>query len=131
MNTPSNDDAPEPEFIPSVMPESLRRPYASLTPQKKEDTPADSIPAVSPLPSIDEKSGIKRTPSRAPSIPSSGTVSSRAVCKKHRIARGKDGRCMLCAKEELRSGSGAGWKVLVLLGVLAVLVGTAVAFLSP
>jgi hypothetical protein len=47
-------------------------------------------------------------------------------CKKHRIARRKDGVCMMCRKEELEAENGRGWKLLVA-AVMVAVTGTAIA----
>lgn len=124
---------PEPQFTPSVAPEALKRPYASLVPQKKEDTPVTSIPAAAPLPNLEAKApaGPSKAPSSSSKAPARSSRSgARPVCKKHKIAHGKDGRCLLCVKDAETSG-GAGWKVFIALGVLSVLVGGVVALLTP
>lgn len=81
---------------PSVTPESLRRPYASLAPQSRlgaESTPI-SVERVVP------RLSMRPTPARS-------------SCRKHKIAKGDNGDCMLCAKEEAESRSLLAWKLLL------------------
>lgn len=89
-------EAPEPQrtdLHPSVAPESLRRPYSSLMPRKRMPSEPDSL-----------------------STPSEGFTSirprpARANCKKHRIARGDNGECLLCEKEAAQQKSDLIWKL--------------------
>lgn len=68
------------------------------------------------------------TPGQTSSIqPSPSTKSTRAICKKHRIARDKNGVCMLCRKEEATQASGLGWKLMVAFILLSVIVSAAIA----
>jgi hypothetical protein len=97
-------EAPEPPGLhPSVAPESLRKPYSSLVPEKRTSS--------SPKPD----------PSDRPITPSIRTKPARAVCKKHKIAKGNNGECMLCAKEEAENKSSLGWKLILVLVFVAVL----------
>lgn len=83
----------------------------------------------------DELTGVDQTNSgqKAPGSLNSGQTNSgksksaRAICKKHRIARGKNGECLLCRKEENSNSSGLGWKLMVAFIVLAVLVSALIA----
>lgn len=135
-------DAPEaPEFEApeavvvtrnSVTPDALRKPYASLTPPPKKST-TDSAAAESnrrdtgPRPRIASSASASQTWDDASSLSSAGKArSSRAMCKQHKIARGKDGACVLCRREEVQKSSGAGWKLIVGLITVAV-VGSAIA----
>lgn len=133
----------------SIAPESLRRPYASLAPQpKKTPTAPGGRSATGPRPQLesfhgmeDELSGVGQPLSNpalssgktSPGKTSSGkthsgqTKSTRAICSKHKIARGKNGECMLCRKEESSKSGGLGWKLMVAFIVLAVLVSGVIA----
>lgn len=117
----------------SIAPESLRKPYASLAPQPKKTptSPNSGRSATGPRPALesfpgleDELTGAGQT-GHGQSNP--GTKSSRSVCKKHKIARGKNGECMLCRKEEASSSSGLGWKLMVAFIVLAVVMSAVIA----
>jgi hypothetical protein len=117
----------------SIPPESLRKPYASLVPEKKKRSsteptrvsgsptkrsPTGPRPLVDEGPSWDEKSSL-----------SSSLRPSRGICKKHKISRRSDGVCLLCRKEELAHDNGRGWKIIVALMVIAVISGGIVAAL--
>ncbi len=118
----------------SIPPESLRKPFASLAPQPKKSTTQTSPnrTATGPRPQLESISGVEDELT-SPGNTSTGstsagrTKSSRAVCKKHKIARGKNGECMLCRKEEAARASGLGWKLMVAFIVLAVVVSAAIA----
>jgi hypothetical protein len=115
----------------SIPPESLRKPFASLAPQPKRSQTATSRSATGPRPPLESFPGIDEELTGAgqtsPGQVSPSTKSSRAICKKHKIAKGKNGECMLCRKEEAASATGLGWKLMVAFIVLAVLVSAAIA----
>ena len=117
----------------SIAPESLRKPYASLAPQPKKTPtfPNSGRSATGPRPPLESFPGIEDeltgTGPASPGQTNPGTKSSRSVCKKHKIARGKNGECLLCRKEEASSSSGLGWKLMVAFIVLAVVMSAVIA----
>jgi hypothetical protein len=141
----------------SIAPEALRKPYASLAPQPKKarSAPAPGRSPTGPRPQLDSFPGLEDeltgagqtnagqtssgtspgqplpgalTPGQTGSVqPSPSTKSTRAICKKHRIARDKNGVCMLCRKEEATQASSLGWKLMVAFILLAVIVSAAIA----
>jgi hypothetical protein len=137
----------------SIAPESLKKPYASLAPPKKQagrsttsprrsDTepraPLSSDPGWEDASSLTdagqapEGTGISPLKSSSPasSGPTSSSKLARAICKKHKIARGAGGVCLMCRKEESeKPKSGSGWIVAVSLMALAVIGGAIVAIL--
>jgi hypothetical protein len=96
-------EPPEPPGLhPSVAPESLRKPYSSLIPEKRiSSNPRSEV-------------------SDRPVTPSMRTKPIRAICKKHKIAKGNNGECMLCTKEEAENKSGFAWKLILGLVFVAV-----------
>lgn len=113
----------------SIAPESLRKPFASLAPQPKKNTSpiSPNRSATGPRPKMDSISGIEDELTSPGNTSTGRTKSLRAVCKKHKIARGKNGECILCKKEEAASASGLGWKLMVAFIILAVAVSGAIA----
>lgn len=128
----------------SIAPESLRKPYASLAPQPKKSRTTTSTnrsttgprPQLDSFPGVDEElTGAGQTSpgqtspgQTSPGQASPSTKSTRAICKKHKIARDKNGVCMLCRKEEATQSSGLGWKLMVAFILLSVIVSAAIAF---
>lgn len=140
----------------SIAPESLKKPYASLAPPKKQNTgrsttsprrsdtaprpPSASDPGWDDASSLTdagqvlEGTGITPLKNLSPQSDSSGPSSSsklsRAICKKHKIARGAGGVCLMCRKEESeKPKSGSAWILVVSLMALAVVGGAIVAML--
>lgn len=101
---PADSEALSP--ISAISPEALRKPYASLSPQKRsESLPPSSEDAVR-VPSVAPQS--RRTdPNRRVDSDSrhwADTTEARrsaGVCSKHGIARAPSGECMLCKKEQV------------------------------
>src|SRR5690606_17762309 len=140
----------------SIAPESLKKPYASLAPPKKQNTgrsttsprrsdtaprpPSASDPGWDDASSLTdagqvlEGTGITPLKNLSPQSDSSGPSSSsklsRAICKKHKIARGAGGVCLMCRKEESeKPKSGSAWILVVSLMALAVVGGAIVPML--
>ncbi len=100
----ADSEAPSPTSAISV--EALRKPYASLPPQRRSETPAPSSEDADRVPSVAPQS--RRTdPSRRVDSDSrrwTDTTEARrkaGVCSKHGIARAPSGDCMLCKKEQV------------------------------
>ena len=111
---------------PSVAPESLRKPFASLAPQKRKTSePNMSIPGDAPMPGR-----MGSSPNISPSHRSAAASlpAARATCRKHGLAKGRDGQCMMCLKEAPAVDHSLGWKLMVALMVVAVFGAAVVAF---
>src|SRR5690606_3268067 len=140
----------------SIAPESLKKPYASLAPPKKQNagrsTTSPRRSDTGPRPSLasdpgwddasnltdagqlPEGTGISPAGNFSSSGNSTGPTSSsklaRAICKKHKIARGAGGVCLMCRKEEAeKPKGGSAWIVVVALMAFAVIGGAIVAIL--
>jgi hypothetical protein len=102
-------DASGPSASPSAIPpEALRKPYASLAPQKPSADSTKSLPPSSRRMERESKRWNDTTEARR----------SAGVCNKHGIARAPSGECMLCKKEQARSQRSP-WPM-ILLGIAAV-----------
>lgn len=101
--------------MPTVPPEQLRKPYASLPPPAKRDDESPSTPEVI------QDSGIRPMRSLSPAARANS-----GQCRKHQIQRNGKGVCLFCAKEA-QADKGKGrtilWATLALvLGALVAVV---------
>jgi len=125
-----SEEAPgEPAALsPSIQPEALKKPFASLTPKKPAASQASSpaIGAPPPPPSQLFAQTASMRPPGAPSQPGRATTPKRdgsaasryGTCKEHGTALSSEGKCVLCVRDRAKKDARRTSRVLVLLAVV-------------
>lgn len=125
---------------PSIPPESLKKPFASLTPKKPVPSGAASVPGGAPPPPPSQlfketaslRPATTAQPAARPTVsrrPDSGAVAKYGTCTTHGTALTSQGTCVLCTREAERRRAKRTQRLILLLSLLAIGVGLAAAYL--